>query len=213
MAIILPATPLSSLTWRSSTFRSSTVAAEPAPLRRSRSSLGRRLGIARQAALDGGENFLAGARALHAAREGAQIGERFLAARRGERDFDQHVVLEDARARHVAGLRLAFAPGGEIHQNSEIARFPRAGLEALPGALGVLLVGRGRGEDLHFVLQPGKAAGFLELREQRAIDVAQVRDVADRVVDLRRGERAARPVGEARGLVDATRQIDCASSL
>ncbi len=66
----------------------------------------------------------------------------------------------------------------------------------------MLLVGRGRGQHAHFVLEPAEPPRGLQLDQQRAIDVAQMRDVADRVLDLRRRQRASRPIGEARGLVD-----------
>ena len=114
--------------------------------------------IARQAALDRRENFRAALGALHAARKSAQIAERCGVARRGQRDLDQHVVFQHARAWHVARLSLVFAPCGDFHQNAEIARFPGATLEALPGVFRLLLVGRGRGQRAHLVGEPVEPA-------------------------------------------------------
>ena len=164
--------------------------------------LRQRLGIARKPALDRRQNFPAGARPLHPARERAQVAERLDAARGGERELDQHVVLQHPRPGHVARLRLALAPGCKLHQHREVAGLPRLGPVALPGALGMLLVGRRRVQRLHFVVEPRLAPGGRDALRQLSIDVAQMGHVADRVVDLRLGQRPARPIGEPRRLVD-----------
>jgi hypothetical protein len=66
----------------------------------------------------------------------------------------------------------------------------------------MLLVGRRRGQRLHFVVEPGLTLRVRHPLRQRFINLAQVRHVADRVSNLRFGQRAARPVGEPRRLVD-----------
>ena len=68
------------------------------------------------------------------------------------------VVLEDAAARHVAALRLALAPGGDLHQHGDLARLAQPADEAPPGVLGIGPVGLGRGEDRHLLVEPGHAA-------------------------------------------------------
>ena len=59
------------------------------------------------------------------------------------------------RERHVARLRLALAPGRELHQHREIARLARLVLVALPRALGMLLGARRAG---HLALGADAAA-------------------------------------------------------
>ena len=78
-------------------------------------------------------------------------------------DLAQHVVLEHAAARHVARLRLALAPGRDLHQDGELLGLAHAGLEALPGGLGVGPVGLGRGENLHLLAHPVGAAALGEV--------------------------------------------------
>src|SRR3546814_18805261 len=58
------------------------------------------------------------------------------------------------------------------------------------------------GELFHFLVEPVAAAGLDELLEHHRKDFGEVRDVADRIVDLPLVERAAAPVGKARALVE-----------
>ena len=64
------------------------------------------------------------------------------------------------------------------------------------------LVGARIGEPRHLLVEPARALVFLEIRLEPAIDVAQVRDVAQRVRELLLRQRPSRPVREARGLVE-----------
>ena len=125
VAIILAATPLSSLACRSSTLSSSTVAA---PCRHAPLALDLRQGLrdrarSRVRSPPGSPRRRAIAPCRAERRADCQ-GPRRCAARRG--DFDQHVVLQHPRARDVARLRLRFAPGGNLHQHRQIARFAGA---------------------------------------------------------------------------------------
>ena len=58
-----------------------------------------------------------------------------------------------------------------------------------------------RGQDLHLLADPVAAAALLEVGIERGEDVAQMGDVGHRVMNLLLGQRPARPVGEAVGLV------------
>ena len=101
-------------------------------------------------------------------------------------------------------LRLALAPGRDLHQDRDLARLAHAPGEPPPGVLGLGPVGLGRGEHRHLLVEPAVASVRLKLRLQRLVDRDQVGDVGQRVGELRLGERPARPVGEARRLVDAS---------
>ena len=55
-------------------------------------------------------------------------------------DVADRIVLEHARARHVAALRFLLAPGRDFHQHREFLRLAHARLEPFPGALGVEVI-------------------------------------------------------------------------
>ena len=131
-------------------------------------------------------------------RQRAQPGEPLDRGRRLHRDVADGLVLEHAAARDVAGLRLALAPGGDLHQDGELLGLAHAGLEPLPGRARAPS-GRfsGRGQDFHLLAHPFGAAALVEIGRELDIDVAQMGHVGDRVGELRRGQRAAGPVGEA----------------
>ena len=167
-----------------------------------RSICGSDLRIARQPALDRFENAFAPFRPLEALGQRAQRRQPLRRGRRLHGDVADGVVLEHARARHVAGLRFALAPGRDLDQDGKLLGLAHPGLEPHPGPLRIGAVGVGRGEDLHLVVHPVGAAAPSEIGDQRRIDVAQVRDVGHRVGDLGRRQRPARPVGEAVRLVE-----------
>ena len=110
--------------------------------------------------------------------------ERLDVARLLQRDLVDRVVLQDARRGTSRCLRLRLAPGGKRLQDGELARLLHPHLEALPGILRVRAVGLDVRQDRHLLVDPGGAALLGELRRQRQIDVAQMRHVGDRVVDL-----------------------------
>ena len=58
-------------------------------------------------------------------------------------DIADGVVFQHAAARHVAGLRLLFAPGRDFHQHGELLRLAHPRLQPLPGTFGVKVVGFG----------------------------------------------------------------------
>ncbi len=134
VAITLAATPCRSEVMRSSTLSSSTVAA-PFGAGRKRSSCGSVLGSRASPRLTASTICLAPARALEALRQRAQRAQPLDGGRRLHRDVADHVVLEHARARHVARLRLALAPGRDLDQHGELLRLAHAGFQPLPGAL------------------------------------------------------------------------------
>ena len=143
------------------------------------------------------DDRLAPARAFEALGQRAQVLQPLGRGRRLHGDVGDHFVLEHARARHVARLRLALAPGRDLDQHGEFLRLAHAGLEPLPGVLRIHAVGIGRGQHLHLLLHPVDAAAAAEVFDQRQIDVAQMRHVGDGVGELRVGKRPPRPVGEA----------------
>ncbi len=116
-------------------------------------------------------------------------------------DVADRVVLEDAAARNVAALRLLFAPCRDFHQHRKLLGLAYPGLQPLPCAFGVKVVGLGRGQNLHFLAHPVVAAALFEIGVQGREHIAQVGDVGHRVMHLVFGQRPARPVGKAVGLV------------
>ena len=143
-----------------------------------------RLRITRQTTLNRRQNLDSSLGAFHAAREGAQIAKRFRRARRRQRDFDQNIVFQNARTRHILRLRLKFAPGAQVHQHREIAGFAGAVAETLPRMVRVLLIGRGRGEGAHLVGEPRQTARLFQLLQQKPIDVTQMCHVSDGIIRL-----------------------------
>src|SRR6185503_20523196 len=93
-----------------------------------------RFRIAFDAALDRFDDLTAPARALEALRQRAQMAEPLDRRRRLHGDVGEHLVLQDTRARHVARLRLALAPGRDLDEYAELLRFAHAALEPFPGA-------------------------------------------------------------------------------
>ena len=116
-------------------------------------------------------------------------------------DVADRIVLQHPAARHVAALRLLFAPGRDLHQHRQLFRLAYPRLQPLPGAFGVEVVGLRRGQDFHFLADPFAAAALLEIGVEGREHVAQMGDVGDRIVHLLGGQRPARPVGKAVGLV------------
>ena len=118
-------------------------------------------------------------------------------ARRLARDVVESLVLQDAGAGHVLGLRLAFAPGRKLHEHGKRLRRLDAHLEAPPGMLGMKLVGGGVGQHGHLFVEPARPLRPIKLRFELGVEFAQIGDVAERVGELALGERAAAPIGEA----------------
>ena len=58
-------------------------------------------------------------------------------------DVADRIVLQHARARHVAALRFLLAPGRDFHQHREFLWLAHPCLEPLPGALRMEIVGFG----------------------------------------------------------------------
>jgi hypothetical protein len=73
---------------------------------------------------------------------------------------------------------------------------------APPGLGRVGPVGLGRGQHAHLLVEPLAPVRGQELAGEHLVDLHEMGDVGERVGQLRVGERPARPVGEARGLVD-----------
>ncbi len=63
---------------------------------------------------------------------------------------------------------------GDFHQHREFLRLADPGLEPLPGAFGMKVVGAWRGEDVHFLADPFAAAALLQIGVQRREHVAQL---------------------------------------
>ena len=121
-------------------------------------------------------------------------------------DVIKRLVLEDARARHILGLRLALAPGGEFHEHGQRLRRLDAHLQPLPSLLGMKLVGGGIGEHRHLFVEPARTLGAVELGAELGVEVAEMGDVAKRVSELALRQRPPAPIGEARGLVEVAVQ-------
>ena len=79
---------------------------------------------------------------------------------------------------------------------------PRLDLDPFPGQRRIVdIIGR-IGEPLHLLVEPGAAPGRPQPLEHLREELGEMGDVADRIVDLALVERPARPVGEARALVE-----------
>ena len=121
----------------------------------------------------------------------------------GRGQFQKRVVLEDPRARHVARLRVILAePRQFAHHRQETAGL-RAGLDAGPGVLWPGDVGLRVGQDRQLLRHPLVAPGPHQFLVEEFVDDAQMGHVGDRIGLLRLAQRAVRPVGEARCLVEA----------
>ena len=201
VAIILAATPLRSDTWRNNTLEQfDRGASRWSRGVRVRSWVGSWDPRSKPRSTPGGEQIDAGARTLHATRHRAQMRERLRGARRGEGYLHQHVVLQHARARHITGLRLSLAPGGDFHEHGEIVQrlcardraiFPRRCRDA---------VRRSRATARSSFRRRANSCPTRRFKpfRQRPIDIAQMRHVGQRVGYLGVGQRPARPVGEPR---------------
>ena len=103
-------------------------------------------------------------------------------------------------ARHVLRLGEALAPGGELHQHGQRLAVLDAQLQPLPGIRRAgcrTFVGSVR-TAISSCSQSARPV-FLEIGLQMLVDVAQMRHVAERVVELLVRQRPPAPVGEARG--------------
>ena len=156
-----------------------------------RSSMRQRLRIAREPALHRLENLVAPFRALEALR----------AASADPASFSS--VVGACTARSPITSSLSTRPRGTSracasrsrHAATSIStasslRLAHARLQPLPRMLRLHAVGVGRGEDLHLLVDPLGAPALGDVGGQRAIDVAQMRHVGDRVFELRRRSAA-----------------------
>ena len=184
VAMIFGATRSSSATALSSTFRSSTMA--PVAWRRAgRSGIGTVFGSRASPRSTAARMSCAGReRSKPVGIERSRPSASTRAWRR-DREVDHRVVLEHASARYVARLRLALAPGRDLHQDRDLARLAHPPGEPPPGVLGLGPVGVGRGEHTHLLVEPAVASVRLKLRLQRLVDRDQVGDVGQRVDELR----------------------------
>ncbi len=118
----------------------------------------------------------------------------------------QRLVLGDAPARDVLLHRLTLAPRRQRLEAAQRIGLAAGRLDALPHRLGVDAISGRIGQPLHLGVQPRATASALEFLEQAGEQLDQVRDVADGIADLPLVQRPARPVGEARALVDLVAQ-------
>src|SRR5258708_6932482 len=156
-----------------------------------------RFWVAREPAPDRLDDRFAPFRALEAPGQGAQGREPFGGRGRLDRDVADDVVLEHAPARHVALLRLALAPSGDLDEHGKLLGLAYPRLQAFPGMLRLEAIGGRRGEHLHFLAHPIGACALFQISGELEIDIAQVCDVGDRIDEMRLAERPTRPSGEA----------------
>ena len=135
-------------------------------------------------------------------RDPPELGDVLGRARPIGGELEQQIVAHDAVARQIAPLRLALAPGRQRLHDRQEARLARAQLDPPPGLVGRLLVGVRIGEAGQLLGDPLAAPGLPQLRLEALVDHAQMDDVGQRIVELLLAQRPARPVGEARALVD-----------
>ncbi len=132
----------------------------------------------------------------------AQARQFFLVAGGLVGEVVDRVVLDDPVARHVLGLGLGVAPGRDLHKDGHGLGRLDAHLEPPPGLLRMGLVGGRIGQQRHFLVQPAHPIGAVDLGAQFGVQLAQIGHVAERVFELFLAQGAARPIGEARSLVE-----------
>ncbi len=119
------------------------------------------------------------------------------------RDFDQRFVAQDPVARDVALPGLALPPSRHLPQDREKPAVAVAALDPAKDLHGFRLVGGGIAQCRHFLVQPPAAARGVDPLLELEVDLAQMGDVAERIVDLPLAQGTQRPVGEPRSLVEA----------
>src|SRR4029077_17218428 len=120
-------------------------------------------------------------------------GER---ARHLQHHLAQHRIVEDPAARAVVLQGITLAPRGERAREALTCRVERAqAFQTQPGSLGrngeCALVGERR----ELLAEPREPSETLELLLQACRERQQITHVIERVLDLLRRQRAARPVG------------------
>ena len=119
-------------------------------------------------------------------------------------NFQHRLVPHDAAARQVALLRRLFTPCRQRAEHTEklaVGAAPNA--KAAPCLMRVAAIDRRVDKIAHLLGEPGGSAVLGEEMLQPVIDGAQMHDIGQRVIDLPLGQRPVRPVGKARGLVEA----------
>ncbi len=117
------------------------------------------------------------------------------------RQLYHRVILIDAAARDVARLGVFLAKGGQFaHKRQELWRI-RARLDPTPCLARRGDIGVGAGQGLKLFLNPAGAARLFKLARKKFVDLAQVRDIGQRVFRLRIAQRAAGPIGKTGRLI------------
>ena len=106
-------------------------------------------------------------------------------------------------------LRLALAPRGQRLQAAEHSGLRLGADAAARRSSGSLTIVGRIGDPLHLLIEPFAAPGLAQLLEHPREELGEMGDVADRIVDLALVERPARPVGEARALVEGDAEPGC----
>ena len=118
------------------------------------------------------------------------------------RDLEQRLIADDAVARHVAGLRLALAPGRDGRENAQESLVGGTRLEPLPGIDRVELVEIGILQRRDLPPAPRTPPGAPEIALQLLVHLAKMGHIGQGVVELALVERAAAPIGEAHRFVE-----------
>lgn len=160
------------------------------------------IGIA-EAAVQGLNEFLGCAGISEAAGHGAHALEISCIFRALFCDFVESLVLYDAPARHVALLRLAFAPCGGDLQAQHIVSCRLAQLQPVPGIFRSRIVDVRIEQIIMLFIEPGEPSFAFQLVVHLWIDVAQMGDVSQGVLKLGIRQWAAAPIGEPRGFIQA----------
>ena len=138
-----------------------------------------------------------------AGRKTAHARQAFLVRRRVGGDVGQGLILHDAAAGQVLLPRFDLAPCGKRLEPPEHFGLAAGDSHPFPGLGRIIGVIAGIGEALHLLVEPGAAAGLLQPVQHLWEERRKIGDVADRIVDLAFVERPARPIREARALIEA----------